>query len=170
MIDGKDPNMDRAEAIAVKWARQSMGDTMDLAAEIRLAIVEAEQAAAAARDMLRILVYHKYRFNSDGGMCSCGWVPNDWKTAWEEWAKHIPLPTQALDLLLAWSRLEEHGIYCTKDVSVPYERGTLPCSPGQSHETGYLYYLCSKEHPCPRRKELDAKVSALEQAQREGND
>jgi hypothetical protein len=134
---------------------------MDLAAEIRLAIVEAEQAAQAqaaqAREMRdRCIAAREDAYQSTG---------MNW---WEGEMCTLPLPHATLDLALERARLEEHEMYCTKDVFVPYERGTLPCSPGQSHETGYDHYLCSKEHPCPRRKELDAKVSALEQAQREG--
>jgi hypothetical protein len=151
--------MNRAEAIAVKWASQSLRCKMemDLAAEIRLAIVEAEQAAA--REMRdRCIAAREDAYQSTG---------MNW---WEEEMCTLPLPHATLDLALERARLEEHEMYCTKDVFVFYERGILPCAPGQSHETGYDHYLCSKEHPCPRRKELDAAISALEQAQRDGKE
>ena len=85
--------MNRAEAIAVKWASQSLGDTMDLAAEIRLAIVEAEQAAAREMRDRCIAARPEDAYQSTG---------MNW---WEEEMCTLPLPTQALDLALARERL-----------------------------------------------------------------
>ena len=87
--------MNRAEAIAVKWASQSLGDTMDLAAEIRLAIVEAEQAAAREMRDRCIAARPEDAYQSTG---------MNW---WEEEMCTLPLPTQALDLSLKRARLEE---------------------------------------------------------------
>jgi hypothetical protein len=104
--------MDRAESIAVKWASQSMGDTMDLAAEIRLAIVEAEQAAAREMpfDFVAALaiadkVFAQYHVDQPqwwkrmDGTPIMNDIPTRMALAFVN-RVNIPLPTQALDLAL----------------------------------------------------------------------
>jgi hypothetical protein len=133
-----------------------------IAKEIRLAIEEDVQAEVKAmRDSCMDAISNECEKGLPISSCAT-------REILRNRLKDISFPNHTLDLALERARLEEHEIYyCTKDVFVFYERGTLPCAPGQSHETGYDHYLCSKEHPCPRRKELDATISALEQAQRE---
>ena len=95
--------MNRAEAIAVKWASQSLRGKMDLAAEIRLAIVEAEQAAAREMRDRCIAARPEDAYQSTG---------MNW---WEEEMCTLPLPTQALDLALARARLEEARRWRNRD-------------------------------------------------------
>jgi hypothetical protein len=136
--------MDRAEAIAVKRASQSMGDTMDLAAEIRLAIVEVEQAAAREMRDRCIAARPEDAYQSTG---------MNW---WEEEMCTLPLPTQALDLALERARLEE-AKWWIDALQLAIDGGVDIDSPD--------YRRAEK-----RLSAHKAKVSALEQAQREGND
>ena len=135
--------MDRAEAIAVKWASQSMGDTMDLAAEIRLAISEASEAAA--NEMREMFIRHTPCINIRGEItcCFCG-ETTPGKMAWEKHVRSLPLPTRALKLTLIRERLEEHITSCE------------------------VCRNLNTRHMCSRKGKIQDGISALEQAQREG--